>query len=376
MKLRMLVLGVVIAGVWGCSGSGGDPSPADNSKDRQEILTHWAENIIIPSYENFDVKFDIMLSKSVEFTDAPTNESLTAFRAAWVDAYTEWQKVELFEFGPADRQTLRNFFNIYPADVAGIAANIADPLANLEVPSSYARQGFPALDYLINGVSNDDNGIVAYYTTGEDAAESRAYLKKLTDRMNMLITNVITEWNGSYKDTFISSTGLDIGSSMGLVVNAYILNYERYIRSGKIGIPAGIVAGVSGVAYPDKVEAYYKQDISRLLAKNAQEATADFFNGVGVSTEAEGPSFKSYLDALGAKDSATGTLLSEIINGQFTTIDSKLDLLSENFYEEVQTNNQAMKDVYTEMQKAVRLLKVDMTSAMSITITYTDNDGD
>ena len=376
MKLRMLVLGVVIAGVWGCSGSGGDPSPADNSKDRQEILTHWAENIIIPSYENFDVKFDIMVSKSVEFTDAPTNESLAAFRAAWVDAYAEWQKVELFEFGPADRYTVRNFFNIYPADVAGIAANIADPLANLEVPSSYSRQGFPALDYLINGVAADDDGIVAYYTTGEDAAESLAYLKKLTDRMNMLITNVITEWNGSYKDTFISSTGLDIGSSMGIVVNAYVLNYERYVRSGKFGIPAGIVGGVSGTAYPDKVEAYYKKDISKLLAATAQGATVGFFNGVDVSTGTDGPSFKSYLDALGAKDSATGTLLSEIINGQFTTINSKLGLLSENFYQEVQTNNQAMKDVYTEMQKAVRLLKVDMTSAMSITITYTDNDGD
>jgi len=376
MKLRMLVLGVVIAGVCGCSGSGGDPSPADNSKDRQEILTHWAENIIIPSYDNFDVKFDIMISKSVEFTDLPTNESLAAFRSAWVDAYAEWQKVELFEFGPADRYTVRNFFNIYPADVAGIAANIADPLANLELPSSYSRQGFPALDYLINGVSADDDGIVAYYTTGEDAAESLAYLKKLTDRMNMLITNVITEWNGSYKDTFISSTGLDIGSSMGIVVNAYVLNYERYVRSGKFGIPAGIVGGVSGTAYPDKVEAYYKKDISKLLAATAQGATFGFFNGVDVSTGTDGPSFKSYLDALGAKDSATGTLLSEIINDQFTTINSKLGLLSENFYQEVQTNNQAMKDVYTEMQKAVRLLKVDMTSAMSITITYTDNDGD
>jgi predicted lipoprotein len=376
MKFKLLVFGLFIAAVFGCGGNGSDPSPEDNNKDRQEILTHWAENIIIPSYEKFDVKLDVMLSKSAEFTDSPTNESLAAFRSAWVDAYAEWQKVELFEFGPADRQTLRNFFNIYPADVAGIAANIADPLANLEVPSSYARQGFPAIDYLINGVSDDDDGIVAYYTTGEDATESIAYLKKITDRMNTLITNVITEWTGSYKDTFISNTGLDIGSSMGIVVNAYVLNYERYIRSGKFGIPAGIVGGVSGTAYPDKVEAYYKQDISKLLAQNAQDATIGFFNGVDVSTETEGPSFKSYLDALGAKDSATGTLLSEIINGQFTTIDSKLDLLSENFYEEVQTNNQAMKDVYTEMQKAVRLLKVDMTSAMSITITYTDNDGD
>ena len=31
---------------------------------------------------------------------------------------------------------------------------------------------------------------------------------------------------------------------------------------------------------------------------------------------------------------------------------------------------------YNEMQKAVRMIKVDMTSAMSITVTYVDNDGD
>jgi hypothetical protein len=375
MQLRILVV-AIIAGIWGCSGSGSDPSPADNSKDRQEILTHWADNIIIPSYQNFKVKFDVMVSKSNEFTASPTNESLLAFRSAWQDAYAEWQKVELFEFGPADRSTLRNFFNIYPADIAGIDANIADPLANLEVPSSYSRQGFPALDYLINGISANDIEIVAHYTTGDDAAESIAYLKRLVERMDTLISNVITEWSSSYRDTFISKTGLDIGSSMGIVVNAYVLNYERYIRSGKFGIPAGIVGGVSGTPYPDKVEAYYKKDISKILAVNAQEATVGFFNGVNVTTDSEGPSFKSYLDALDAKDSGTGTLLSEIINDQFTTVDSKLDVLSTNFYQEIQTNNQGMKDVYTEMQKAVRLLKVDMTSAMSITITYTDNDGD
>jgi predicted lipoprotein len=376
MKFFKVVLVGIVACLWGCGGNGSDPSPADNSKDRQAMLIHWADNIIIPSYDNFKVKFDIMLSESEEFTASPTNESLAAFRSAWVDAYAEWQKVELFEFGPADRYTLRNFFNIYPADVAGIQANILDPAANMEVPNSYPRQGFPALDYLINGVAIGDADIIEYYTTGDDAPERIAYVTRIADRMNTLITNVITEWKGSYKDTFTSNTGLDIGSSTGIVVNAYVLNYERYIRSGKIAIPAGIVAGVPGIAYPDKVEAFHKKDISKLLAKNAEDATARFFNGVNVTTEAEGLSFKSYLDALDAKDPSTGTLLSEIINDQFYAIDSKLNLLSQNFYEEVQNNNQAMKDVYTEMQKAVRMLKVDMTSAMSVTITYTDNDGD
>jgi predicted lipoprotein len=377
MKFYRLVL-VCISGilVGGCGGSGSDPSPADNSKDRQEMLVNWADNIIIPSYDNFKVKFDDMLSASEEFTTTPTTEKLVAFRGAWVDAYSEWQKAELFEFGPADRYSLRNFFNIYPADVAGIQTNILDPLANLDVPASYARQGFPALDYLINGVSSDDTGIVEYYTVGEDAPERIAYLTKVVDRMSTLIGNVITEWKGSYRDTFISSTGLDIGSSTGIVVNAYVLNYERYIRSGKFGIPAGIIGTVSGVAYPDKVEAYFKKDISKTLAENAQTASVNFFNGVKVNTGGEGPSLKSYLNALDAKDSSTGTMLSEIVNDQFSVIDTKIDPLSQNFFEEAQSNNQAMKDVYAEMQKAVRMFKVDMSSAMSITITYTDNDGD
>ncbi len=79
---------------------------------------------------------------------------------------------------------------------------------------------------------------------------------------------------------------------------------------------------------------------------------------------------------MGAKDSATGKTLAEILNAQFEAIKTKLNALKPSLYDEVKTNNQAMKDTYTEMQKAVRMLKVDMTSAMSITITYTDNDGD
>lgn len=358
-----------------CGGNGNDPAPVDDTKDRKPILTHWVDNIVIPSYANFKGKFDLMLTKSDAFADSPNVASLGEFRTAWADAYAEWQKVELFEFGPADKYTLRNFFNIYPADVNGIETNINDPSINLDLPASYARQGFPALDYLINGVGADDLAIVEYYTDA-DGEKRIAYMQKIMIRMNALLTNVITEWNGTYRDEFISKTGLDIGSSMGMVVNAYVLYYERYVRSGKFGIPSGAAIAAGGIPNPEKIEALYKKDLSLTLANNAHNATVNFFNGVSVSTGTEGPSFKTYLNALDAKDVGTGTLLSDIITNQFTAIRTKLDVLSPNLYEEVQTDNQAMVDVYTEMQKVVRMLKVDMTSAMSITITYTDNDGD
>jgi predicted lipoprotein len=374
-KRRVVYITFLTTVLWACGGNGNDPSPADNGKDRQVILTHWVDNIITPSYANFKAAFDAVKIKADAFTSSPDNTTLTEFRSAWDDAYLEWQKVELFEFGPADHYTLRNFFNIYPADVAGITVNLNDPSVNLDLPASYARQGFPALDYLINGVGSDDAQIISFYTAGADAAKRIAYVKRITDRMSTLISNVISGWS-TYRKTFIDRTGLDIGSSFGNAVNAYVLHYERFIRSGKIGIPSGSTVATGGSVNPDKVEAYYRKDISLALAKTAHDAAVDFFNGRNVNTGAGGPSFKSYLDALGAKDAATNTMLSDIINDQFTVISNHLNGLSQDLSQQVQSDNQPVADTYAAMQKLVRIIKVDMTSSMSVTITYTDNDGD
>lgn len=374
MKKYFLLLLTGLFWVYGCTDKTTVGPTTDNSADRKIMLTYLADSVIMPSYANFKVKFDVMQVKSDAFTAQPTATNLTAFRAAWVDAYTEWQKVELFDFGPAEKQTIRNFFNIYPASDSAIRANIADPSVNLEVATSFAHQGFPALDYLLNGVGSTDASILAYYTSGTDAQKRLDYIKRLTTRMNTLLTKVISDWNGTYRETFITKTGLDAGSSTSLMVNGFVHHYERFIRSGKFGIPSGAI--MSGVVSPEKVEAYYKKDISLTLAKTAHQAVIDFFNGKNVKTGTVGVSFKTYLDALGAKDSGTGQTLAALINAQYDVAKGKMDVLKPNLYEEVKTNNQAMKNVYTEMQKAVRMLKVDMTSAMSITITYTDNDGD
>src|SRR5690606_36256964 len=97
----------------------------------------------------------------------------------------------LFDVGPAERHTLRNFFNIYPTTIHtattingtnnGITENIAIGNANLNLPSNYTAQGFPALDYLLNGIGDDDDAILAEYTTATDANAKLAYLNKIVD---------------------------------------------------------------------------------------------------------------------------------------------------------------------------------------------------
>jgi len=366
---------LAIIATYACSKkSDPEPDKPESGFDRKAMLTYLADDIIIPSYINFKTKLDLMLVKSDAFTSAPGTTTLSDFRAAWTNAYIEWQKIELIDIGPSNAQSMRSFFNIYPTNVDNINTGIADGNTNFNLPATISQQGFPAIDYLINGQGTDTQ-TVAQYTSATDAAKRIAYLKKVTTQMNAILTNVYTPWiSGTYKAEFIAKSGTDAGSSLGVFVNGFVLNYERFIRSGKIGIPSG--AMMNGVVAAEKVEAFYKKDISLILAKTAQQATIDFFNGKSIKTGTEGPSFKTYLDALGAKDSKTGALLSSTINTQFSNTNLVLNLLSNNLFSEINTNKQKVVDVYTQMQKSVALLKVDMTSAMSITITYTDNDGD
>jgi predicted lipoprotein len=315
-----------------------------------------------------------MKNSANAFAAAPDINRLQNLRQLWENAYTEWQGVELFDFGPAEVNALRNFFNIYPADVTGILNNISNTSANLEVPASYPQQGFPALDYLLNGVGSTDTSIVQFYKDPADGAKRQAYLLRIIDRMDLLFNAVHNEWLGTFRDEFISKTGLDISSSTSKMVNGLVLHYERFIRSGKIGIPSGVLNG--GIAAPEKSESYYRKGLSKSLLLKAHNAYYDFFTGNSFNGKQAGTSLQTYLDALGAKDNASGKLLSTIITEQMDLIKQKIEALNPDIAAQISNDPSGTNDLYNAMQTLVRLLKVDMTSAMSITITYTDNDGD
>jgi predicted lipoprotein len=334
------------------------PSPS-TSVDRKALLTQWADSLVKPGYQRFNDKLALLKTKTTAFTATPTTATLLDARQAWQAAYLEWQKVELYEFGPAESVSLRNHFNIYPADAAGINRNISTGTYDFEVATAIPQQGFPALDYLLNGLATGDAAIVQQYVA---SANHRRYLTDVVAKMDQTFGTVYSQWNGSYRDTFVNNSGTDASSSLSRVINAYSLYFERYLRAGKVGIPAGTMSG----------EAYYlKGTLPLQLATTAHATVQQFFNG-----RAGRPSLKSYLDALGAKDSRTGQSLTSIINTQFGVSFQQLSSLGPDLFTTITARNADAVASYNEMQKAVRLIKVDMTSALGITVTYVDNDGD
>ena len=346
-------------------------APGEVSFERKGMLVNWADNIIVPAYTAFSGELSDLSASFENFKSDTNAANLAAFRDSWLSAYLAWQRVSLFEIGPAENVGLRLNMNIYPADTETIDSFVNSGEYDLSLSSSRDAKGFPALDYLINGLADTDEAITAKYNAG-DSALRIAYVDAVLADMTTLTDQVLTEWQQGYRDTFVNNDGASATASVDRMVNDYIFYYEKFLRAGKMGIPLGVF---SGNPQPTKVEGFYKTDISNALFLEGLKATQDFFNGKHFATDAKGESLATYLDTLNSlKD---GEDLSALINAQFDTAREAVTALAP-FRQEIENNTPAndMLAAYDEVQRAVPLLKVDMVSAMSINIDFVDADGD
>lgn len=347
------------------------PDVPDDNFDRTALLTNWADNIIIPGYTDIAQGSKSMVQAAEAFQADPQPQTLNDLRDAWWKVYLVWQRVSMFEIGKAEELGLRDNLNIYPVDTEGVLENISQGNYNLELPSQRDRQGFPAMDFLLYGIANGDAEILEAYTTGDNAEELGIYLIAVVTRIDELLDVVLADWTSGYRDEFIDNNGNSATASVDKLVNDYLFYYEKALRAGKVGIPAGVF---SGSPLSTHVELPYRAEGDQTLLLEALDYTQRFFNGKDYTSQQEGVSLKSYLNELDAQKD--GTLLSELINAQFESARAKISQLESDFAKQIEMDNTKMLEAYDELQKNVVLLKVDMLQALNINIDYVDADGD
>ena len=366
------ILIILLAFVSACGVDDTSDIQSTDSYDRSALLVNWADNIIIPGYANFSQKLTALEIASENFTQSPSAISLDGMRNSWLDANKAFQKISMFEIGRAQTLNYRNRLNVYPTNSQEIEGYISANSWNLELPSTIDAQGFPALDYLLYGLGTDQE-LLEKFTTGPNASSYKMYLLDLVTTMQNLTNEVFSDWNNGYRESYITNTSSSASGSVDQTVNAFLFYYEKALRAGKVGIPAGVF---SGSPLPQNVESYYNQTVSKLLLIQALNATVDFFNGVGFSSEyqSNGFSLNSYLEALNSEKNDAS--LQTLINNQFQVAFSKIELLNDNFIQQITNDNTKMLEAYDELQRNVILMKVDMLQALSIDVNYVDADGD
>ncbi|MCB4808110.1 imelysin family protein [Tamlana sp. 62-3] len=362
--MKKIILGTIIVGfIIACSSSSGGSGGTTDNYDRSALLVNLADNIIIPAFQDLETELSTLTEAKNNFVTTPNQANLEVLRASWLTAYTAWQYVEMFDIGEAET-TLYGFqMNIYPANIDDISANINSGSYDLTHSNNNDAVGFPAVDYMIYGLADNDADILTFY----QSENYTSYLSDLIDQMESLTSSVLTNWTSSYRTTFVSQTGNTATSSLNKFTNDFIYYFEKGLRANKFGIPAGVF---STDPLPETVEALYAKAFSKDLALEALSAVEAVFYGDAFSGSGSGESFKSYLISLDRAD-----LVTEITT-KFEDAREKIEALDDSFYDQINTDNTKMTEAYDALQLLVVSFKVDMLQAFDISVDYVDADGD
>lgn len=345
--------------------------------DKLSLLTNLADNYIIPSLDAYKSRIITLNIHVDSFIENPSISNLTLLRTNWEDALLNWQDIGFLDFGPSEYILLRSQTNTFPIDTTELNNSITLADWNLEYASSYDSKGLQALDYLLFKPGYTDSELITYFQNNTNA---KNYLKAVAEDLNQNINYVTNQWV-SYREDFINdfevtqsnfSTNSQ-GSSISNIINALCLHYEFYIRRGKVGLPLGVFNGFSQLELPELVECYYSGKSTQNLVRSIN-SLRKYVTGSSYLNNDNGLGLDDYMDFVNAEQSTQQ--LSTVIDNQFLTILDEVNNINGPLSEEIINNKSQITQTYQELQQLVPYIKVDMTSALGVLITYQDNDGD
>ena len=344
-----------------CSPDDGNTTP---DFDRGGVLTDQANNIILPSFSELAITCESLDNSINALIADPNMVNLEEARSDLFDARLAYQKCSPYSsFGPSNSYALRSELNTFPSDSVLIEQNIASGQYVLGSISNLDAQGFPALEYLL-WEGNSTGDIVNSFINDSNRG---SYSSALSGRCKELTSAVYNEWSSSYSAMYLQQDGTDVGSSLGMVVNSLNLDFEKFIRDGKVGIPLGIRS--LGNPLPSHIEAPFSGN-SKALLKASLEGLLQLING----STANSASLSTYMDHVNAQHS--GSALSSVIRNHINGLVNQVDAVDRPLETWLIEESSAADQMYEDLQQLVIYLKVDMTSSLGILISYQDTDGD
>ncbi|MFN3195343.1 MAG: imelysin family protein [Chlorobiota bacterium] len=344
----------------GCSD---DTTQPEEEIDKQALLINCADDLIIPALSNLKIEAKDLSEEITSFSANYSESNLAYLRTKYLDIIYIWQYCSMYGFGPADDVQLRQAINTFPTDTNLIKENIKSGNYSLAISSNYKAKGLPALGYLLYPPEGTN---LEVYFSDENLLK---YMKDLAIDIYDNTSYVYDGWQ-EYREKFITNLGNDAGSSLSLMINEFVFDYELAKRA-KVGIPSGIFGSV----LPFNFEAPHSKISNALLIKNLTSYKR-FLEGFTNNNPEETDTIKEYLDAITANRNN-----SDLSNRIIEKLNKSIEIIEKFEAPMVEmikspSGKEKIDALYKNMQEMVVLIKTDMTSAMGILISYQDNDGD
>lgn len=357
----ILFLGLCSLGFSSCDNDTGEMMTP--GFDRAGLLSSIGNELIIPNFTALQSSVDDMARAAEAFVQMSTEEKLLTLRQAWEQAVVDHQHCSAFGFGPANLLLgpYAEVLGVFPVNEVEVEQNLLNP--NFDLANSFDRdiRGFYTIEYLIfgDGVSNAD--LIAGFDQNR-----KDYLILIIGELESTFDNIVTEWTNGYLQSFIENDGTAAGSSISLLYNSFVKDYEN-LKNFKVELPAGLSAGQSG---PDGqlVEALYS-GISSDLIEAHFASSKNIWQGMSRNDEVI-IGFDDYLNAVvGGLELVTQT------ETAIQDIDQVIADLPRGRLSE-QVDNSILGDLRDQLQANTANFKSSMSSLLGISITFNSGDGD
>lgn len=365
-------LALVVCGVFGFElANSQSQAPPATPFDRSEMLAHLAHHVMLQTYLDFETAAEALQRDTALLCEAPTVARLEAAQASWQQAALQWERSDAFQL---------NLTRSYAKSIAfwprrprrlQLALVSEEPITPAFVEAmGAAAHGLSAMEQLLFDADARQTAVLLAIQEGPLAKRWCPYLAAMAVHLADKAQAVARLWRpegldfsgklarAGQGDTLYPTSHRAISDIINQLVSAI-----ETVLNDKIGKP---LRGNGREPWPNAVEAG-RSGISTALLVATLEGALAVYSGEGGSQS--GPGFDDFLAAQG---SDLGPRITEQFHAALTAVRAIPDPLRVAIVEQPQT----VQAAYRAVHQLLILLKVDMTNVLSVTVDFSDNDGD
>jgi predicted lipoprotein len=325
-----------------------DDTPTAPRVRTRDTLAAVADDVIVPAYAALVDSIDALEAELAELCAAPAETTLDTARTSWRATATRWRATRAFAVGPAmeRRLTAAIGFLARPESIDELLQSAAPVDVVGLGDAGAAVHGISALEVGLFGEGSDALATVA-------GARRCQYVASTAALATDSITQVLDDWTGGYRDTFVKGMDGDPQSSVDALVNEAIFRVTEVDDQGLRALTEARSADDLSANRADGPAAFHLGEL---------RATFD-----GVAQVVEG----GIRDLVAARSADTARRLDDAMDDAADAFAALPDSVTASF---------ADPDATADAQEAVLALKVllstEVASELGVTIGFSDADGD
>ena len=341
---------------------------ADPKVSRETVLRDLARNVIAAGYDSLDAKCRALTHAVGELNQPPTSATLAQARAAWIAAADAAAAMRCFQTGPlASRESAATFYygRVSPPFLEGAlrATNALSPSLLDELSPNV--KGLFGIQYLLFGHTGYPSmtpvpaSAVLGMLSGPDSARRRSYLGALAEEVAVKAGQVAADWNTPGDSGAAAQFAAAGEASLNQVVNQLAQALED-LDQKHLNFVLVLPSPISRQQY--RVERSPSgSSLSGVIA--SLEGVEKFYRGV------HGPGLAALVQPL-------NPALGQRIADQFAAALAATRAIGEPLEQAVVDKREALQKAVDQVHALEILLKVDLASALGVTITFSSGDSD